>query len=149
MRHPITCICIATVTAIPLQASNDIVIPRLEHIDSPHTCRSFEASKRRSDTWTKAPRQAMYQKSNCPGAVTYDANFCTLVCQLDEGDRCLQDPSFGDDVCDTGLFCNNESICQPMFDLYDDSSSSEFLDDLFKTLYDEPVSHSRRKHTTT
>jgi hypothetical protein len=159
MRIPITCICIViTVTAIPFQTSNDIVVPSVAHVHSDRvrmaslTCRSFEASIKRSrskETWTKVPRQTMYQKSNCPGAVTYDANFCTVVCQLDEGDQCHPNPSFGDDVCDTGLFCNDKMICQPMFNLYDDSSSSEFLDDLFKRLvYDDPLSHTRRKHTT-
>ena len=142
---------IATVMASPVPpTSDDIVIPLVELIDSSYTCSSFQASIQRSpnrEKWTKAPRQNIYQKNNCLGAVTYDANFCTLVCQLDEGDQCQPDPSFGDDVCDTGLFCNDIRICQSFFDLYDYSSSSGFIDDLLKTLYDEPMSHSRRKHT--
>merc|ERR1711887_339553 len=135
LKMRIAIILASTVTASPLSSTSnhEIVVPTVKRIDSSHerTCRSFEASIRRlehRDTWTKRPRQALYQKSNCPGPVTYDANFCTLVCQLAEGDQCQPNPSFGDEICD------------PFFDLYDESSSSsEFLDDLFKPLYDEPM----------
>ena len=96
--------------------------------------------------WFKNPHQAMFQKRDCSIA-TYDMAFCTLVCELQENDWCEPDPFIGEDVCGSGLYCSESRICEPIYDEYDfDSNSSDFLDNLFETLYDQPKAHSRRKH---
>ena len=96
--------------------------------------------------WFKNSDQAMFQKKGC-SIETYDMAFCTLVCELQENDWCEPDPFIGEDVCATGLYCSESRICEPIYDEYDyDSSSSDFLNNLFDTLYDQPKTYSRRKH---
>ena len=62
-----------------------------------------------------SPRGMAYQKK-CAGPVTYDSHFCTVVCELAEGDRCQPQPTMGEDVCGTGLFCDSDATCTSIID---------------------------------
>ena len=66
-----------------------------------------------------SPRGLAYQKK-CDGQSTYDSHFCTVVCELAEGDQCQPDESMGDDVCGTGLICGSDATCTPIIDDYED-----------------------------
>merc|ERR1711893_231889 len=76
--------------------------------------------------WTKKSTplgEFIYRKKHCQ-RLTYDMQFCTMVCALQEGESCPSSLEEGEDVCDQGLYCNN-GTCES---LSADYSSFDYSD---------------------
>merc|ERR1712025_1560330 len=59
---------------------------------------------------------------------TYDLEFCTQSCELEQGDSCKPNPTAGEDICAIGLKCDeNTKTCQNAYAQFSSSSSSSSL----------------------
>merc|ERR1711893_190388 len=106
---------ICTAKALPIE----VVVPDVDYYTNSCQAKINEIErsiKSPRSNWTKKSTplgEFIYRKKHCERLI-YDMQFCTMVCALQEGDSCTADPSEGENVCDQGLYCNNEvlSHCQ-------------------------------------
>ena len=125
--------------------------------------------------WTVLDGQfgTIYQKKCGMRRNTYDLEFCTQSCELEQGDSCNPNPTAGEDICAIGLKCDeNTNTCQDAYAKssstsdYSSSSSSlssdssedyldNFLEDLQREIeagieaeikYEEKLHPSRRRN---
>ena len=125
--------------------------------------------------WTVLDGQfgTIYQKKCGMRRNTYDLEFCTQSCELEQGDSCNPNPTAGEDICTIGLKCDeNTNTCQDAYAKssstsdYSSSSSSlssdssedyldNFLEDLQREIeagieaevrYEEKLHPSRRRN---
>merc|ERR1712227_135499 len=139
-------ICIAH--GLPVETHEDVVVPDVDYYTN--SCQAkindIERSLRSSrSNWTKKSTplgDSIYQKKHCK-RLTYDMQFCTMVCGLHEGASCQTDPSEGEDICDQGLYCNS-GTCES---LSADYSSFDYSDWYENETVDVSLTKSRRKNT--
>lgn len=99
-------------------------------------CAHFIRRNANNYQWAVNTNQEVFEK-RCFGEVTYDAHFCTMVCELQEGDRCSTTESIGQDVCGTGLICEGNSrhgTCQQMYPMDDNMFADDSSDDMLELL---------------
>ena len=126
--------------------------------------------------WTVLDGQfgPIYQKNCGMRRNTYDIEFCTQSCELQQGDSCIPNPTAGEDICAIGLKCDeNTKTCQNAYAQFSSSSSDysssssslssdssqdyfdNFLEDLQREVeagieaelrYEEKLHPSRRKN---
>jgi len=108
--------------------------------DSPlNKCTRFITANTFNNQFVVNKRLMAFEKRGCE-EYTFDGNFCTRVCKLQEGDRCSMEGRIGEDQCGSGLMCDYSTsryaTCQPMFenDDFSDFFSSDSLDDFLDTL---------------
>lgn len=108
---------------------------------------------------TSAMDYAIYQKRGCAHGLTYDIEFCTLVCELPEYASCRENPTSGVDLCAAGLVCDDgkcrasndvDLFSEDYFgDLYDysdsSSSSTDLTDELTQVLSRIARGHSQSR----
>ena len=102
--------------------------------------------------WTVLDGQfgTIYQKKCGMRRNTYDLEFCTQSCELEQGDSCNPNPTAGEDICAIGLKCDeNTKTCQNAYAKlsstdYSSSSSSlssdsseDYLDNFLEDLQRE------------
>merc|ERR1711893_149622 len=127
---------ICTAKALPIE----VVVPDVDYYTNSCEAKINEIERSiRSprSNWTKKSTplgEFIYRKKHCERLI-YDMQFCTMVCALQEGDTCTADPSEGENVCDQGLYCNNE-ICEPL--------SADYLSFYYSDWYENETT-SRRK----
>ena len=79
--------------------------------------------------WTILDGQCgtIYQKKCGMRRNTYDLEFCTQACELEQGDSCNPNPTAGEDICAIGLKCDEVTrTCQNAYAKYSSSSSSDY-----------------------
>lgn len=79
--------------------------------------------------WTILDGQfgTIYQKKCGMRRNTYDLEFCTQACELEQGDSCNPNPTAGEDICAIGLKCDEVTrTCQNAYAKYSSSSSSDY-----------------------
>ena len=76
--------------------------------------------------WTVLDGQfgTIYQKKCGMRRNTYDLEFCTQSCELEQGDSCNPNPTAGEDICAIGLKCNEVTkTCENAYAKFSSSSS--------------------------
>jgi hypothetical protein len=76
--------------------------------------------------WTVLDGQfgTIYQKKCGLRRNTYDLEFCTQSCELEQGDSCNPNPTAGEDICAIGLKCNEVTkTCENAYAKFSSSSS--------------------------
>ena len=79
--------------------------------------------------WTILDGQfgTIYQKKCGMRRNTYDLEFCTQSCELEQGDSCDPNPTAGEDICAIGLKCDEvTNTCQNAYAKFSSSTSSDY-----------------------
>ena len=76
--------------------------------------------------WTVLDGQfgTIYQKKCGMRRNTYDLEFCTQSCELEQGDSCNPNPTAGEDICAIGLKCNE--VTKTCENAYAKTSSTDY-----------------------